>query len=981
MADENDPDRPEDPPAPRPEPEKPALDSVGAAEKPQNTPEDAATLDAAEANSPEPPEDAGFEPPSEPEPEPQSDKTPSSPVPVWEIASPGFGAGLYAATEPALPVETVREPDLPEVAQPEEVLEQTEAPIEPPPETTDDEAAAWLEAAPVEGELEPLPEAEFAPADQEVAPPDLETPAPELAALETSPEPEAAPPALEMTQVEPAPQLPLAAKLEVSEPPEPAVVESETAQSEWEVAAPESPLAELPPEPSSEFASPADAAPEALPPNYFRAAGDPDEPEEVPQSFWARLQRRAAGSAKSARDYAEPRLVSFAGGARAFGGAAWRQVRDIKHPRNVREAAVWGGWVAAGLATLLVGFFVFVTWDMPSPDDLWEARSGQSITYLDRNGNVILREGAQNAPPVALESLPPYVVQAFIAIEDRRFHEHWGVDLEGMMRAGAQNLRAGRVVQGGSTITQQLAKNLFLTNERSWRRKAQEIAMAIWLETRFTKEEILALYLSRVYFGAGAYGIEAAAERYFDRPARQLTLLQAAMIAGLVKAPSRLNPASQDIASAHERAETVLAEMVALGFISDSERQAALQEQLQVSRRNPAGVLAYYRDWIDPLLNEVIGTQLDDFVVETTLDLQAQRAGAEAVEGVLAEQGESRRVGQAALLSLDSEGGVIAMVGGRDYDQSQFNRVTQAHRQPGSSFKYFIYLAALENGLTPWSVREDAPVTIRQEGQPDWTPGNYEEEYHGASELVRAFQFSYNMVAIRVAHEVGRPRVIEVAQRLGVRSPLHDYPALALGAQEVTLLEMTQAYGAMAAEGYPVEAHGVLRIRRGNSDETMWTWRPQRERTRVIEEQPLRYMNYMMSRVVEAGTGTRARVAGRQIGGKTGTANDYRDAWFIAYAPGIVTGVWVGNDDHRIAMARVTGGQLPADIWARFMPTALRDLPIRPLQMPGPDDYDTGRPDPAAPSLTAIGAPIGAQRGQPGPVDDQDRSLDLGPEG
>jgi penicillin-binding protein 1A len=981
VADENDPDRPEDPPAPRPEPEKPAPDLVA----PEDKPEADTALAAAEA--PESPVAAAPEHP--PEPEPTSVEAPAPPV--WEIASPSFGTGLYAATDPSLAPESIPD-DLPlaEVAQPEEVLVEPSSEtvsVEPPPASVADEAAAWLEAAPAVPEPE-APEAKAAPSAIEVAQAELETPARALdtpVAVEPPPEPEAVAPALEITLAEPEPELPAAAELEASDPPASDALESgaepEAADSEWEVAETESPLSDVSAqEPSSDPPPSTDAAQESLPPNYFRAAGDPDEPEEVPPSFWERLRRRAAGSAKSARAYAEPRLVRFAGGARAVGGAAWRQMRDIKHPRNVREAAVWGGWVAAGLATLLVGFFVFVTWDMPSPDDLWEARSGQSITYLDRNGNVILREGAQNAPPVALESLPPYVVQAFLAIEDRRFYDHWGVDLEGMMRAGAQNLRAGRVVQGGSTITQQLAKNLFLTNERSWRRKAQEIAMAIWLETRFTKEEILALYLSRVYFGAGAYGIEAAAERYFDRPARQLTLLQAAMIAGLVKAPSRLNPASQDIASARERAETVLAEMVALGFISDSERQAALREELLISRRNPAGVLAYYRDWIDPLLNDVIGTQLDDFVVETTLDLQAQRAGAEAVEAVLAGQGESRRVGQAALLSLDAEGGVIAMVGGRDYDQSQFNRVTQAHRQPGSSFKYFIYLAALENGLTPWSVREDAPVTIRQEGQPDWTPGNYEDEYHGASELVRAFQFSYNMVAIRVAHEVGLPRVIEVAQRLGVRSKLEAFPALSLGAQDVTLLEMTQAYGAMAAEGYPIEAHGVSRIRRGNSDETMWTWRPQRARTRVIEEQPLRYMNYMMSRVVEAGTGTRARVAGRQIGGKTGTANEYRDAWFIGYTPGIVTGVWVGND-MPTETARVTGGSLPADIWARFMPTALRDLPIRPLQMPGPDDYDTGRPDPEAPSLTAIGAPIGGQRGPPGPVEDQDRSLDLGPEG
>jgi penicillin-binding protein 1A len=718
-----------------------------------------------------------------------------------------------------------------------------------------------------------------------------------------------------------------------------------------------------------------------LPPDYFRAAGDPDQPPEGGPSPLHRIRDRVFDTARDAWRYVEPKWVAFAGAARAFGGEVWRRIRGVKRPRTIREAAVWSGWTAAGAMALVVAFFFFVTWGMPSTDDLWEARQGQSITLLDRNGHVILREGAQNAPPVDLASLPPYVAQAFIAIEDRRFYHHFGVDFGGIMRAGAENLRAGRVVQGGSTITQQLAKNLFLTNERSWRRKAQEISMAIWLEGRFTKDEILALYLSRVYFGAGAYGVEAAAERYFDRPARELTLLQSAMLAGLVKAPSRLNPARQDIAAARERAEVVLNEMVAMGFISAVEREAALQEELVISRRNPAGVLSYYRDWIDPLLNEVIGQQRDDFIVETTIDIAAQRAAAEAVETVLAEQGEQRRVEQAALVALDDEGGVRAMVGGRDYDVSQFNRATQARRQPGSSFKFFIYLAAMENGLTPWSIRDDAPITIRIDGQPDWTPGNYTREYHGPVSLTSAFANSFNMVAIRVASEVGGERVIDVARRLGVRSPLHNYHSLALGAQEITLLEMAQAYGAMAAEGYSIEAHGVSRIRRANSNETMWIWR-QQSRQRVIDEVPLRYMNHMMHRVVEGGTGTRARMPGRQIGGKTGTGNDYRDAWFIGFTPGYVAAVWVGNDNFT-ETGRVTGGSLPADIWARFMRVALRNTPARELQMPRPEDYDLGLPDPATPSLTVVGAPLGAAIG-PAPIapeDDQDRSLDFGPEG
>ena len=731
------------------------------------------------------------------------------------------------------------------------------------------------------------------------------------------------------------------------------------------------------PEPSA----PAEPEAEPLPPGYFRGAGEGEEAQEPPASLLGRMRDRVVSTFSDAWRAIEPKWVAFSGTVRAFGGEMWRRILGIKRPRTVREAAVWSGWAAAGVVAAIVAFFFFITWDLPSTDDVWEARGSQSITFLDRNGHVILREGAQNAPPVDLASLPPYVAQAFIAIEDRRFYDHFGVDVGGMMRAGAENLRAGRVVQGGSTITQQLAKNLFLTNDRTWRRKFQEIAMAIWLEGRFTKDEILALYLSRVYFGAGAYGVEAAAERYFDRPARELTLLQAAMIAGLVKAPSRLNPARQDIAAARDRARTVLDEMVGMGFISAAEREAALQQELVISRRNPAGVLSYFRDWVDPLLNDVIGQQRDDFVVETTIDIAAQRAGDEAVNAVLEAQGEARRISQAALIAMDDEGGVRAIVGGRDYDQSQFNRATQARRQPGSSFKYFIYLAAMENGLTPWSVRDDAPITIYIEGQEPWTPGNYTREFHGPTELTRAFALSYNMVAIRVANEVGGQNVIDVARRLGVRSPLHNYHSLSLGAQEITLLEMTQAYGAMAAEGYNIEAHGVTRIRRASSNETVWAFR-QANRQRVIEERPLRYMNYMLRRVVDAGTGTAARINGRQVGGKTGTGNDYRDAWFIGYVPGMVAGVWAGNDNFS-ETARVTGGSLPAEIWAQFMQTALRNTPVRPLQLPRDEDYDVGVPNPETPELTAVGAPIGAVIGAPPapPPDNEDRSLDFGPEG
>ena len=739
-------------------------------------------------------------------------------------------------------------------------------------------------------------------------------------------------------------------------------------------------------EAADEPSEPAPAQPAAaseqgdLPPNYFRAAGDPDEPPPEPDTS---LMGQAAAWWRGVRHRAEPRLIIWRDRARRFGLEVLSRMGQLRTPKTLREAAVWTGWAVGGFAALIAAFFFYVTWDMPSTDDLWEARQGQSITFLDRNAHVILREGAQNAPPVDLSTLPPYVPQAFIAIEDRRFYQHFGVDFGGLMRAGAQNMRAGHVVQGGSTITQQLAKNLFLTNERSWRRKAQEVALALWLESKFTKDEILALYLSRVYFGAGAYGIEAASERYFDRPARELTLLQSAMLAGLVKAPSRMNPASQDIARARTRAEVVLEEMVGQGFISDSERRAAIGEELVISQKNPAGVLSYFRDWIDPDLNRIIGTQRDDFIVDTTIDITSQRAGAEAVDAVLDEQGADRHVGQGALIAMDDTGGVRTMVGGRDYDQSQFNRATQAHRQPGSSFKYFIYLAAMEAGRTPFNMVEDAPITVHIDGQPDWSPGNYTHEYHGLVTYVSAFANSFNMAAIRVANDVGGQHVIDVAQRLGVRSPLHNYHSLALGAQEVTLIEMTQAYGAMASEGYRVEPHGITRIRRANNNEVMWSWRAP-PRTRVIQDRELRLMNYMMARVVQAGTGTAAQIEGRELAGKTGTGNDYRDAWFIGFTPGIVAGVWVGNDNFT-EMSRVTGGSLPTQIWQRYMTVALHNMPVRSLQMPAGADLQEVAiaGDGQASTIPAAGAPIGApvDNPPPPPQDNRDRSLDYGPAG
>ena len=650
-----------------------------------------------------------------------------------------------------------------------------------------------------------------------------------------------------------------------------------------------------------------------------------------------------AGAAESGR--------SVQAGLRGILG--WRPSDVGKKPITLRRSAIWVGWGAGIMTVAVIGFLTFVFMGMPSTNDLWEAKESPSITIQDRYGRVLLREGAQNAPPVNIDDLPAHVGQAIIAIEDRRFYKHMGVDAEGLTRAVMQNFSKGRVVQGGSTLTQQLAKNLFLTNERTLRRKLQEVAMALWLESKFTKKQILALYLSRVYFGASAWGVEAASERYFDKPARELTLGESALLAGLLKAPSRMNPANEDTA-AKARALVVLNAMVEEGFITPAQRDEAASQKLPINRRNPAGNLGYFRDWIDPQLNRIIGDQRDDFIIETTLDLEAQRAGEASLNGALDAQGAAMGVSQGALLSLDAQGGVRAMVGGRGYVDSQFNRTTQARRQPGSSFKYFIYMTAMERpNISPWSVRVDQPIVIG-----DWAPGNYEDNYYGAVTLTQAFAKSMNMVAIEVANEVGHDNIIETARRLGVRTRLYNYRSLALGAQELPMIEMATAYGAMASGGFRVEPHGVARVRRASGN-VIWTWRPTNAE-RVIEDRTLRSMNYIMNRVVEGGTGTRARIPGRQIGGKTGTGNDYRDAWFVGFTSGITTAVWVGNDNYQMTK-KVTGGSLPAQIWHDYMVVALRDAPPTALAMPNQEDYIAEpSPEDIAAAATAAAATSGA---------------------
>lgn len=578
----------------------------------------------------------------------------------------------------------------------------------------------------------------------------------------------------------------------------------------------------------------------------------------------------------------------------------------------------WGAVLAVWGVIFLVVFFAVFARDLPDTSTLYNIDRQPSITYLDRNGALIAVRGTQQAPPADLAALPDYVPAAFIAIEDRRFYHHPGFDPIGMTRAMSANMRAGRVVQGGSTLTQQLAKNLFLSPDQNVRRKVQELMLAVWLEMKFSKQEILALYLNRVYFGAGAYGIEAASQRYFDKGAKQLTVGEAALLAGLLKAPSRYSPVS-----AHERAAAratvVLNEMVDAGVITPEQRAAAVTEPVRVSRTLATQHAQYFIDWLDKQIRELVGEPTEDMIVETTLDLTLQTQAERSVRRIL-DRDRSKGVQQAALVALDGEGRVRAMIGGASYADSQFNRAVDARRQAGSAFKPFVYLTGLETGYTPESRVNDAPIRIG-----NWSPRNYSGSFAGEMSLSNAVAQSTNTVAAAMADQVGRDNVARTARRLGITSRIGLEPAMALGAVEVSPLEMAQAFDAFANGGKRVTAYGISRIRSPQGRVIYQRASRASGPIQAISNPYLYYMNQMLRGVMTSGTGRSAAIAGRDMAGKTGTTSDYKDAWFVGYTGGFVTAVWVGKDDNT-AMRGVTGGSSPAAIWRGFMEAALPRL-------------------------------------------------------
>lgn len=575
----------------------------------------------------------------------------------------------------------------------------------------------------------------------------------------------------------------------------------------------------------------------------------------------------------------------------------------------VLVSAVLGAFALA----MLVAYYAS---GLPQTDKLFGVQGTPSITVLDVGGRVIATRGAGVGEIVPVAEMPPHLPQAVMAIEDRRFYDHFGVDPWGLARALFANVEAGRVVQGGSTITQQLAKNLFLTPERTFERKMEEAILAVWLEMKFSKDEILTLYLNRVYFGAGTYGVEAAARRYFNKGARDVSLKESAILAGLLKAPSRLAP-TENAAAAEERAQLVLNAMVQAGYISEAERADAgtVQPRVAVTRSSPGA--DYFADWVlEQVPSFIGGTPEGDIVIETTLDLSMQRAAETAVLTALEKNGEKLNIGQGAFVALSPDGAVKAMVGGRSYAESQFNRAVQAQRAPGSAFKPFVFLAALEAGYTPQSLVLDAPIKLK-----GWNPGNYKKKYAGEVTLIEALARSLNSAAVRLIVDVGPQATVDVAKRLGILSHLTAQPSLALGTSEVNLLELTSAYAPFANGGSSAMPHGIVRIR-SRSGTTLY----ERQGSGPLDVLPPVFaaeMTYMMRETVRMGTGKRAQLDDRDAAGKTGTGQAFRDAWFIGFTRDIVAGVWVGNDDNA-SMKDVTGGSVPADIWAAFM-NAVKD--------------------------------------------------------
>lgn len=569
----------------------------------------------------------------------------------------------------------------------------------------------------------------------------------------------------------------------------------------------------------------------------------------------------------------------------------------------------------------------------------WRAQDDYAVTFLDRYGNEIGQRGIIQRDSVPVQEMPDHVIKAVLATEDRRFFEHYGIDFIGLSRAMTENMRARTIVQGGSTLTQQLAKNLFLTSDRTMERKIKEAFLALWLEANLSKHEILQLYLDRAYLGGGTFGIAAAADFYFDKRVQDLNLAEAAMIAGLFKAPARYAP-HINLPAARARANVVLSNLVQSGFMSEGQVLSARLKPASAVDRGEVDRPDYFLDWAFEQVKQIAPEgATHSLVARTTLDPDLQQAVAESLEYHLRQHGKDYNASEGAVVVMETDGAVRAIVGGRDYGKSQFNRATKALRQPGSSFKPYVFAAAMEAGLTPDYQISDTPISWG-----NWSPKNYSRGYAGKVTLATALIRSYNTVPVRLARDyLGLDPIIEITKKMGVESELNGHKTMVLGTSGMTVMDQATGYSTFANGGYAGTRHGILQLSTHNGEILYDHLRDAAKPTRVLSEQAVASMNSMLVQVPETGTARRAAIKGVRSAGKTGTGQSYRDAWYVGYTGNYVGAVWLGNDDFTPTRS-MTGGTLPAMIWQRFMSFAHQNVVLKPI--PGIDNPLPDGPQP-----------------------------------
>lgn len=607
----------------------------------------------------------------------------------------------------------------------------------------------------------------------------------------------------------------------------------------------------------------------------------------------------------------------------------------IKDDKNSSLKKFFLKWFFVGLIWVFISISAVIAYyvhDMPDISKVGDKKQHRIVTFISEDGEVLVNFGDLYSEYITYDRFPKHLIDAVLATEDRRFFNHFGVDVFGLIRAMYHNYKAGRVVEGGSTITQQLAKILFLSPEKTIKRKIQEVFLALYLEHKFTKEEILTIYLNRVYMGSTLYGVGAAAHYYFGKNIEDISLYESAIIAGLLKAPSRYSPINNAELSGR-RAYQILVNMEDARYITEAELTKAKEVPvvLETSALGSSKNL-YFASYIMDNLSKFTHDTESDLVITTTLNSSLQEIASFQLEKILNENQKQYNIGQGALVTIDTYGRILALVGGKNYAESPFNRAVNAYRQPGSAFKYFTYLAAFENGgYDPDSLINDEPITIK-----NWSPRNITRKYYGTVTLREAFAKSLNIPAVKLFEDVGRGRVKHMAEKLGIRSKIVANPSLALGTSEVNLLDLTSTFAVMANRGYSVSPYAVISI--ATKDGDMLYQNKHELPKRLLSANTISYMQDLLHAVVSQGTGRAANIGGA-VYGKSGTSQDYRDAWFVGYTNNITTGVWVGNDNNA-SMKKVTGGMIPARIWHDYTAQAINTVSIHVVPWSVEDNED-----------------------------------------